>query len=89
MKTHEVKEWFDNNEINPESIAFYSRLIEWAADRCTIIDEPDTCFTFCDVSGLRGDCVHCTALFLDGRVCNLLILDSLVGGAVGRLAGAF
>ena len=62
-------------EINPNSISLY-------------VDQ-DTEFGTCDVTGEDGELVRCSALTNDGQFIEFEALDSLVGGELGKLAGAF
>ncbi len=71
-----VKFFIKHNNINPDTISFYT-------------DGDDTEFTVCDVTGQAGDCARCTALDMDGNTIEFDALDSIVGGELGRIAGAF
>lgn len=52
-------------------------------------DEAESYFGTCDLTGIKGNIVPCIALDHDGAVVQFGVLDSIVQGKLGRLAGAF
>ena len=80
-----VAQWLEENEVNPNTISFYATLNE----NGDTVDAPDTEFTTCDISGKLATCVNCVALTTDGTLIEFQARDGLVGGALGRAAGAF
>jgi hypothetical protein len=52
-------------------------------------EQGDTVFGTCEISGIRGDIVGCTCLDKKGNVVYIEVGEWLVGGALGKLAGAF
>lgn len=67
--------------LKPETISFYC---DKDGNEC-----PDTTYADCEISGEVGMVVDCIALGTNGKVYSFQALDSLVGGALGKLAGAF
>ena len=85
MNSTTVKRWFKTNEIDVSTLSFYVKL----DSRGDVIDSSDTEFGKCDVSRLTGALVNCVALTTDGGdAVQLQILETLVSGVVGKLAGA-
>jgi hypothetical protein len=66
--------------LRPETISFY-------CDKDGN-ERPDTTFALCEISGEIGMVVDCIALGINGEVYSFRALDSLVGGVLGKLAGA-
>jgi hypothetical protein len=71
-------------------------LVDTISFHCVYNEDKDECeddydveFGDCEISGEIGNLVSCTALGTDGKVYNFQALDSLVGGNLGSLAGAF
>jgi hypothetical protein len=81
MSIKELRETLAIDGIRPETFSFYVD-----ADGN---DQPDTSFGVCDLSGERGALVGCRALNKDGEIVFLEVGEWLVGGHLGRLAGAF
>ena len=76
-----IKNWLNDNNINQNSISFYS-------DKDGI-DQNDVDFGVCDITNREGNLVTCTALTSDGDIVEFQALESLVSGALGKIAGAF
>ncbi len=80
MKNSEVKQWFKDNEVNPKTISFYT-----TKDG----ESPDSQYSTCDITGETCSVADCIALTLDNEVIDLQISENLIGGIIGKLAGAF
>jgi hypothetical protein len=68
------------------TISFFST---YDAEKDECVESPDFSFGECDISGEKGNLVNCHALGDDGRIHNFQAGDWLVGGVLGRIAGAF
>jgi len=72
-------------KILPDSISFYTGLDEHG----DVMDMIDSHFTYCDLSGVQTQCGVCVARTTDDRWIEFTASDDLIGGHLGRLAGAF
>lgn len=86
MKKSEVLARLSEMGLQGSTVSFYST---YDADKGECIERPDTSFGDCEISGIVGQIVDCTALGDDGKVHNFQAGEWLVGGHLGRIAGAF
>ena len=84
MNTKELTQILSHMEIIFDSISFYQQL---DGDEC--VPSPDTEFGECDLTHESGTLVNCVALNHDGDLVEFQALESLVGGELGHIAGAF
>lgn len=85
MKPKELKNWALENNADLGSTSFYQGINENGI--CE--ERPDSEFGDCDIdSTYTGQCGYCTML-IDGQAVELLVGEHLIGGALGRAAGAF
>lgn len=84
MSTNQVLARLKEMGLRPESISFYST---YNGEEC--IESPDVSFADCEISGETGDIVDCCALGTDGKIHNFQAGEWLVGGPLGKIAGAF
>lgn len=93
-----VEAWIKDQGIDPKTISFYSM----PAESCTWLDELERDddddspvdveghYGTCDITGIQGTVVPCMACLKDsGEIIEFEALESLVGGPLGKLAGAF
>lgn len=81
MTKNEVAQTLVDMGINADTISFY---VDEEGD------SPDTNFGTCELSGIKGAIVDCAAHALDeSGVVYFRAGEWLVGGALGKLAGAF
>lgn len=52
-------------------------------------EQSDVSFGDCEISGIVGNLVDCTALGEDGKVYSFQAGEWLVSGHLGKIAGAF
>lgn len=85
MKTREVKAWLESNDIDERTISFY---VARPDDDST---EPDVDpeFGTCDISGKKAMVAWCAAMLNNGEEFYFQASDELIGGALGKIAGAF
>lgn len=76
----DVEQWLIDQDVDERTISFYCN-----ADG----DSPDSNFGRCDISGLKGSVAYCMALTNTGEVLEFSAGEWLVGGVLGRIAGAF
>lgn len=81
MKRLDLVERLAEMEINPNTISFYQ-------DRDGL-DDHDTFLSTCDVSGEETMCAGCWALDSNGDPVYFEASEFLIGGILGKLAGAF
>lgn len=81
MTKFELIEVLKDMGLRLETFSFYSNLDG--------IESNDVEFETCDISGEKGNVVNCTALDNEGNAQSIKVLDSLVHGKLGKLAGAF
>jgi hypothetical protein len=86
MKRSEVLARLKEMGLRGETISFYSTY-DREKDEC--VESPDTSFGDCEISSLVGNIVDCCALGDDGKIYNFQAGEWLVGGALGKIAGAF
>lgn len=72
--------------LNPDTISFYST---YNSDTKECEDSNDVEFGECEISGIVGNLVNCCASDTDGEIHNFQAGEWLVGGHLGKLAGAF
>ena len=82
MKLSQIAQWFIDNELNKDTISLYS---------CDDVDDGDieAYLGVCDITGKMGIVVPCQCLTTEGELYAFEALESLVGGSLGKLAGAF
>lgn len=71
-----VSQFIKNNNINPATISLY-------------VDGDDVYRADCDITWDTGKCGRCTALTFDGILIEFDALDAVIGGELGKVAGAF
>lgn len=81
MTKQQAQQWFNTNGLNVDTLSFYT-------DECGD-DVDDTEYGVCDISNKRCMVVTCTCLDDNRDIVELQISEDLVGGVVGKLAGAF
>lgn len=69
--------------IRANTISFY------VAEEGSDDDDSEAFFGTCDLSGIRGDVVHCMALDRNDEIVRFEAGTWLVHGYLGKLAGAF
>ena len=82
MNKKQVVELLVAMDINKDTISFCETLEG---------ESPDSEFSWCDITGVQGNVFNCTACSISDP--NLIVefqaLDTLIGGALGKAAGAF
>ena len=81
MSTKKILLALQEMGLQPNTISFY-------CDRDGQ-ESPDTEFGDCEISGIVGDLVDCTALGIDGKIYSFQAGTWLVHGSLGKIAGAF
>jgi hypothetical protein len=82
-----VRRYIETNHLNEHTISLCvaGPEVEYNAE---YLDQ-DTSYGRCDITGTHGIVHWCAALNNNGETVHFQALDSLVGGALGRIAGAF
>lgn len=70
-----VKSFIKSHNINPNTISLY------VTDDCE--------FSTCDILHVACQVAQCTALTYTGELVEFKASDELIGGALGKVAGAF
>jgi hypothetical protein len=86
MNKRELIEALDAMGIRANTMSFYTRLTD---NKDGHEDAPDAEFGTCEISGMRGSVAYCLALNSDGEIIELMVSEELIGGHLGKLAGAF
>ncbi len=81
MTLNEMKELLKHQDINVNTISFYTNA---AGDDCS-----DSFFSHCDLTGELTMVSTCSALNMHGQVVEFDVDDNLIGGVLGKIAGAF
>lgn len=79
MSIRKVKAWAKHNDVNLDSISFYFN---------SEGEQHDSEFAFCDITGVEADVYWCQAFLNNGEPYDFQVVDALIGGALGELAGA-
>lgn len=82
MKNKKLVElWAKENSVNLETVNFYENLEG---------SQPDSEYGCCDISGVSCNVSWCTAGLTDSdETFEFQACENLIGGALGKLAGAF
>ena len=86
MKKSELIQALEDQGIQGSTISFY---VSEEPDENGEYSESESFFGTCDLSGIKGDIVHCMALGKDGELIHFDAGTWLVHGHLGRIAGAF
>lgn len=90
MTKRELIQRLEELDIRPNTVSFYVATPEECDDEGDCTDgESEAFFGTCDISGIRGDIVHCMALNSKNEVVRFDAGTWLVHGHLGKLAGAF
>jgi hypothetical protein len=77
----QVRDWAKHNEVDLRTVSFYQDLS---------VEQPDSEFGYCDISGKECMVSHCVALHSNLKdSIEFMAAEELIGTALGRLAGAF
>jgi hypothetical protein len=81
-----VRRYIEHNHLNEHTISLCvsGPEVEYNAE----YDHHDADYGRCDITGRQGTVHWCAALNNEGEIVHFQALDSLVGGALGRVAGA-
>lgn len=90
MKRSEVQAWLDDQGIDCRTITLcVATNDEGEPAREDEGGSEDGWFGTCDISGDRGHVYKCQACTKDGDAVDFDAGEWLIGGALGRIAGAF